>query len=45
VICTLDHHFDEDRVREYCRERMIEIMSDVELLTRMRKIEEKSGGS
>ena len=42
VLCTLDHHFYQDNVREYCRERMIEIMDDVELLARLRKIEEES---
>lgn len=42
VICTLDRHFDHVTVREYCRQRTIEIMSDVALLTRLRKMEEES---
>ncbi|MGA2032023.1 MAG: putative toxin-antitoxin system toxin component, PIN family [Thermoguttaceae bacterium] len=37
VICTLDHHFYENQVQDYCRARMIEIMDDVELLVRLRK--------
>jgi predicted nucleic acid-binding protein len=39
VICTLDRHFYQDKVRGYCRERMIEIMDNAELLARMRKAE------
>ncbi|MGA2034661.1 MAG: putative toxin-antitoxin system toxin component, PIN family [Thermoguttaceae bacterium] len=38
VICTLDHHFYQDKVRDYCREGMIEITDDLELLARLRKI-------
>jgi putative PIN family toxin of toxin-antitoxin system len=37
VICTLDRHFHQAKVRNYCRERTIEIMSDVELLARLRE--------
>lgn len=35
-ICTLDKHFRDDVVREYCRKRGIEIMTDIELLQRLR---------
>ena len=41
VICTLDGHFNQPEVREYCRERMIEIVADAELLARLRKMEEE----
>jgi hypothetical protein len=41
-ICTLDRHFYQEKVREYCGERMIEIMDDVELLRRLRKLAEES---
>ncbi len=41
VICTLDGHFYQAEVREYCRERMIEIMSDADLLARLRRMEEE----
>jgi predicted nucleic acid-binding protein len=40
VICTLDRHLYQPEVRAYCRERMIEIMGDAELLARLRKREE-----
>jgi uncharacterized protein len=43
VICTLDRHFYQDEVREYCRERMIEIMDDIQLLARLRSRAEESG--
>jgi putative PIN family toxin of toxin-antitoxin system len=43
VICTLDRHFYQDKVRNYCRERMIEIMDDVQLLARLRSAAEESG--
>ena len=43
AICTLDRHFDEDKVREYCRGRMIEIMDDVKLLARLQKLDEGAG--
>ena len=36
VICTLDRHFYQDQVWDYCRERMIEIVDDIELLRRLR---------
>ena len=36
VICTLDRHFYHDIVRDYCRQRMIEIMNDVQLLSLLR---------
>jgi len=36
VICTLDGHLYQEEVRVYCRERMIEILDDVQLLTRLR---------
>lgn len=39
VICTLDRHFYQDKVCDYCRERMIEIMDDAELLARLRRAE------
>jgi len=41
VICTLDRHFYTDAVQEYCSKRMIEIMDDVQLLARLRKMEEE----
>ncbi len=40
VICTLDRHFNHPEVRDYCRERMIEIMGDAELLARLRGTEQ-----
>ena len=43
VICTLDHHFYQDQVRDYCRERMIEIMDDIELLRRLLGLGEGGG--
>ena len=39
VICTLDRHLYRPEVREYCRERMIEIVGDAELLARLRELE------
>lgn len=36
VICTLDRHFHQAKVQDYCRARMIEIMDDVGLLARLR---------
>jgi putative PIN family toxin of toxin-antitoxin system len=39
VICTLDRHLYQPEVREYCREWMIEIMGDAELLARLREME------
>jgi len=42
VICTLDRHFYQLGVQEYCRERMIEIVTDAELLSRLRKMEDES---
>ncbi len=35
-ICTLDKHFRDPAVGEYCRQRGIEIMTDSELLHRLR---------
>jgi putative PIN family toxin of toxin-antitoxin system len=37
VICTLDRHFHQAKVRNYCRRHMIEIMDDVKLLSRLRE--------
>jgi len=45
VICTLDRHFYQDKVQNYCRERMIEITDDVQLLAKLRKRAEESGAS
>ena len=45
VVCTLDRHFHQDGVRNYCRERMIGIMDDVQLLTQLRHRAEESGPS
>lgn len=36
VICTRDRHFHEPAVKEYCAANRIEILSDVELLARLR---------
>jgi putative PIN family toxin of toxin-antitoxin system len=45
VICTLDRHFYQDSVQDYCRQRMIEIMDDVQLLARLRNTVEESGST
>ena len=37
VLCTLDRHFYRDDVRSYCAGRGVAVMSDVELLERLRK--------
>jgi putative PIN family toxin of toxin-antitoxin system len=42
VICTLDRHFYQGPVRDYCRERMIEILDDIELLRRLREAESQA---
>ena len=36
VVCTLDRHLRAAEVREYCKSKGIEILSDVELLDRLR---------
>jgi len=36
VLCTIDSHFYEKSVREFCKKQHIEIMGDVELLRRVR---------
>ena len=43
VICTLDRHFYQGNVRAYCRERMIEIVDDIELLRGLRVVESGRG--
>jgi predicted nucleic acid-binding protein len=37
VLCTLDRHFSHPEVLAYCRDRGIEVLSDVELLRRLRR--------
>ena len=37
VICTLDRHFYQASVREYCAQGMIEVMDDIALLARLRE--------
>jgi predicted nucleic acid-binding protein len=32
VICTLDRHFYDGQVREFCRMKNIRVMTDVELI-------------
>ena len=36
VICTLDRRLYQDQVQIYCRQRMIEIMDDLQLLAQLR---------
>jgi predicted nucleic acid-binding protein len=38
VLCTLDRHLHQGKVVEYCRSRGVEILTDVELITRLRSI-------
>ena len=45
VICTLDRHFYQDKVRDYCRAQTIEIMDDMQLLALLRNMAEESGPS
>lgn len=40
VICTLDAHFYEASVQSFCAQKGITIMNDVELLRRIRSVEE-----
>ena len=37
VLCTLDRHLHHRAVLESCRKRAVEILTDVELLSRLRK--------
>lgn len=37
VICTLDRHLRTKHVRDYCQQRGIEILTDIELLQRLRE--------
>jgi hypothetical protein len=39
VLCTLDRHFRDPQVLQYCAEHGIEVMSDIELLQRLREID------
>ena len=36
VLCTRDRHLHHNEVTRYCRERGIEVLDDIELLTRLR---------
>lgn len=38
VLCTLDWHLRTPIVKEYCAEHKIEVMTDIELLRRLRKV-------
>ena len=38
-LCTLDRHLHQPQVREYCKQRGIEILTDVELLDLLRTTE------
>jgi putative PIN family toxin of toxin-antitoxin system len=42
VLCTLDRHFRDPAVLQYCAEHGIQVMSDIELLQRLRDIEAKA---
>jgi putative PIN family toxin of toxin-antitoxin system len=42
VLCTRNRHLYHDAVVAYCRQQAVEIMDDIELLTRLRKLEEAS---
>jgi putative PIN family toxin of toxin-antitoxin system len=42
VLCTRNRHLRHEAVVAYCRQHGIEIMDDVELLSRLRKVEEES---
>lgn len=39
VLCTLDRHLRRQDVQDYCRKHGIEIMSDVELLEELRRMQ------
>jgi putative PIN family toxin of toxin-antitoxin system len=42
VLCTRNRHLYHEAVVAYCRRHGVEIMDDVELLSRLRKVEEES---
>jgi len=42
VLCTRNKHLFHETVVAYCRQYAIEIMDEIELLARLRKIEEES---
>ena len=44
VICTLDRHLHRPNVVQYCEERGIRIMSDIELLQTLRGMENSEDG-
>ena len=37
VICTLDRHIQTVEVRQYCVDRGVEVLTDIELLNRLRR--------
>src|SRR5687767_9100156 len=37
VLCTLDRHLFHPDVMEHCRQRGVDVLTDVELLARLRK--------
>ncbi len=39
VLCTLDRHLHCQDVRDYCSQHKIEVLTDIELLTRVRQLE------
>jgi len=45
ALCTCDRHLHHPHVIAYCRSYAVEVMGDIELLMRLRKIEEESGES
>ena len=42
VLCTLDRHFRDPGVLQYCAEHGIQVKSDLELLQQLRDIEGKA---
>lgn len=42
VLCTLDRHLWQQEVQDYCRQHGIQIMTDVELLEKLRRTESRN---
>ncbi len=45
VLCTLDRHLRHQRVRDYCKQYGVEVMTDVELLQELRTTDRTSEAS